>query len=226
MNYLIRCSKLCPDMTGAWDSPAWQQADTAVLSHFRPEGSSHRPNTLVRLLYNAHGIFGIFRAEDRYVRCVRTAYMDEVYKDSCVEFFVHPGQGRGYFNFEFNCGGALRCSYIIDPARAGSGFKDCIHLTPDDGRMISVYHSLPSVINHEITEPVTWVLEFFIPVELLEKYAGPLGQIAGRQGRGNFYKCGDETSHPHWASWTPLDSRNFHLPRCFGMLEFEAAGAS
>ena len=38
--------------------------------------------------------------------------------------------------------------------------------------------------------------------------------------RGNLYKCGDRTSHPHWAAWSPVDELNFHLPRCFGTLRF------
>ena len=26
--------------------------------------------------------------------------------------------------------------------------------------------------------------------------------------RANFYKCGDDTSHPHWAAWSPLKKVN------------------
>ena len=36
-----------------------------------------------------------------------------------------------------------------------------------------------------------------------------------------FFKCGDKTSHPHWASWNPVDELNFHLPRCFSEIIFE-----
>jgi hypothetical protein len=44
----------------------------------------------------------------------------------------------------------------------------------------------------------------------------------GNLWRANFYKCGDDTSHPHWAAWSPVDELNFHLPRCFGRLGFAA----
>ena len=80
--YIVRFAAHQPALRGLWDGPAWMRADTLELAHFRPEGSGYRPKTCVKLLYTAEGIFGIFRVEDRYVRCVRTRYGDPVYKDS------------------------------------------------------------------------------------------------------------------------------------------------
>jgi hypothetical protein len=54
---------------------------------------------------------------------------------------------------------------------------------------------------------------------VLEKYAGKLGKIAGQTWRGNFYKCGNETSHPHWGAWSPVTELNFHLPASFGTIQ-------
>jgi hypothetical protein len=67
---------------------------------------------------------------------------------------------------------------------------------------------------------VTWTLEFFIPLELLEKYVGSVGNVRGSEWKANFYKCGDETSHPHWVSWQPVPKLNFHMPECFGTVMF------
>ena len=38
--------------------------------------------------------------------------------------------------------------------------------------------------------------------------------------RGNFYKCGDKTAHPHFVSWNPVGtpSPDFHRPEFFGEL--------
>jgi len=219
--YQINFTQHAPDLTGAWDGPVWQQAETLEIGCFRPEGSDHRPQTQVRLVYNKKGLSGIFRVQDRYVRCVHNGYMAAVYKDSCVEIFLQPKPEKGYFNFEFNCGGALRCSYIVDPAREGSGFKEYYPLHAGDAGSISIYHSMPPVVDPEIEEPVVWSLAFFIPFMLIEKYAGPIGRVAGQEWRANVYKCADETSHPHWASWAPLAARNFHLPDCFDAIRFE-----
>jgi hypothetical protein len=147
--------------------------------------------------------------------------LDPVYKDSCVEFFVQPKPDRGYFNFEFNCGGSLLCFYILDPTRVPNGFKDFTPLPEEDGKQVVIYHSMPPVIEPEIVVPTEWRLEFFIPFAVLEKYVGPVGNVTDQEWRANLYKCGDETSHPHWASWAPVDEFNFHLPHCFGTIRFE-----
>ena len=79
------------------------------------------------------------------------------------------------------------------------------------------------MVEPEIQEDTDWPLEFFIPFSLLAKYAGPLGEIAGQEWRANFYKCGDRTSHPHWARWAPINGQlNFHQPQFFGQLLFES----
>jgi len=218
--YTVKAAKKRPELQGLWDGPAWSRADTLELESFRPEGSENRPKTSVRLLYNEEGIFGIFRVDDRYVRCVHTRYGAPVYKDSCVEFFVKPKPGKGYFNFEFNCGGALLCSYITNPERTADGFKEYVLIPESEGRVVGIFHSMPAVVDPEITEPVTWTLEFFIPFSLLGKYAGPIGDIHGQEWAANFYKCGDETSHPHWVSWRPLPQLNFHMPEYFGTVRF------
>jgi hypothetical protein len=149
--------------------------------------------------------------------------MAPTYLDSCVEFFLQPKPDRGYFNFEFNCGGSLLCYYIVDPVRVPGGFRDFTPLPEADGRQVAIYHSMPPRVEPEIAEPTEWRLEFSIPFSVLEKWVGPVGRVGGQEWRANLYKCGDETSHPHWASWAPVDELNFHLPRCFGTIQFEEA---
>ena len=205
-----------------WDHPDWVWAETIEVACFRPESSPHRPRTQVRVLYDAAGIHGIFRVEDRYVRCTRTRYGEEVWKDSCVEFFAQPRPDRGYFNFEFNCGGAFLCSYITDPERVHGGFKAFTRVPPELGQSIRTCASLPSVVEPERPEAITWTLRFFVPLSLLENYTGPLGELPGRAWRVNFFKCADESSQRHWASWAPVDALNFHRPACFGSLIFAA----
>jgi hypothetical protein len=205
----------------SWEDPAWSSTQTVELAYFRPEGCEHRPKTQTRLLCSGEGIHGIFRVEDRYVVCRKTQYGDRVCDDSCVESFVRPSTGSGYFNFEFNCGGTLHASYITDWRRTGDVFAERVMLPLADGAQVAVYPALQPVIDPEVTTPVTWTLGFFIPFSLLQKYAGDLGDVHGQAWTGNFYKCADACSHPHWAAWSPVDELNFHLPRCFGSLRFE-----
>jgi hypothetical protein len=218
--YVIGAAGLAAKADADWNNPFWRTAETLEIQNFRPESSDHRPCTRARLLHDAEGIHGIFEVEDRFVRCARTNYLDEVWKDSCVEFFAKPKPEAGYFNFEFNCGGAFLCSYIVNPERTPTGFKEFAMLPIEIARGIQVRSSLPARIEKEIQEPVLWTLRFFIPFSIFEQYVGALGKIAGQVWRGNFYKCAEEVSHPHWAAWAPVDELNFHLPRCFGKIRF------
>jgi len=209
-----------PEMGGLWAGPIWGPVAEMRIDCFRPEGSPFRPVTRLKLLYDDHALYGLFRVEDRYVRCVFTEYQAPVYKDSCVEAFFRPRETSGYFNFEFGCGGALRCGYITDPERTGDGFREWMLLPAEDGGLVSVRNSLPKRLDIEIAEAAMWLLEFRIPLRLIEKYAGPVRPIRGSLWTANFFKCADASSHPHWASWQPLPEKNFHRPDCFGELFF------
>lgn len=80
--------------------------------------SPNPPSTQAKLLYNNQGIIKfliasvlvspniqlglyVFMSVTHEQGVLRrfTSYQDPVYKDSCVEFFLQPKEGRGYFNF-------------------------------------------------------------------------------------------------------------------------------
>lgn len=208
-------------MQGLWEGPAWLNIPVLEIGHYRPESSRNRPPTCCKMFYDQERLYGIFRVDDQYVRSTHSGFQAEVYKDSCVEFFVQPKLASGYFNFEFNCGGALLASYITDPTRIHGRIRKYVPLTSEDDRAVYRYSSLPSITEPEITEKLVWLLEFSLPFSLLEKYAGHLGDLRGQTWKANFYKCGNETSHPHWGSWSPVSTLNFHVPADFGTLELE-----
>jgi hypothetical protein len=218
--YLVRGVERPPALEAGWEDPAWSRAEPLEVAAFRPEGSDHRPRTRARLLHAPGGLAGIFRVEDRHVLCRHTRFQEPVYEDSCVEIFLQPRPDRGYLNFEMNCGGALLASHVTDPRRVPGGFAGFSPLREDEGRLVRVRSSLPSRIEPEVGGPVDWELAFFLPTPLLEGRVGRIGALAGQTWRANLFKCGDRTSHPHWAAWSPVDELNFHLPRCFGLLRF------
>jgi len=221
MEYKIERALAPPNLNAEWDSADWENANIAELNNFRIESKSRHPKVRVKLLYDDTGIYGLFQVDDQYVRSVTTEYQGSVCTDSCVEFFVQPGGRGGYLNFEINCGGTLLVSFITDHKRTPNGFKEFKPLPPEDGAKVRIFHSMPSVVEPEIQEPVTWRNAFFIPAELFEKYGGVKTPFAGQVWRGNFYKCADQSSHNHWASWNPVSKLNFHLPECFASLIFE-----
>ena len=221
MTYTVSRTASPIGLNGDWEAPAWATADTADIAVFRPESSEHRPRTQVRLLYDDTALHGIFRVEDQYVRCVHEGFQQPVCRDSCVEFFFKPDIGRGYMNLELSCGGSFLCYHVHDWRRIGDeGLAGFTPLSADLGQTIGVWHSLPRRIEPELSEPTTWVLQFRLPLTVVEAFTGDLGPLQGRRWSGNFYKCGDQTSHPHWASWAPVRALNFHLPECFDELLF------
>jgi hypothetical protein len=209
-----------PEPGGHWNGPAWGETPFLDIGYFRPEGTSHQPYVRCKMLYDDGHLYGLFLVEDRYVRCAHTGFQAPVYEDSCVELFVQPKTDKGYFNFEFNCGGALLASYVTDPTRIGGRVVEASPLSMEEAEQVAIYSSLPSIVEPEMVDEVTWLLAFSIPFALLESYVGSLGKVAGQEWRGNLYKSGNSTSHPHWGSWARLSDRNFHAPWDFGALQF------
>lgn len=220
--YTIRRTPTIPEFTGQWDGPIWSRSETLTLTHFHPAGSDHRPSVAARVLFDDQALYVHFKVVDRFVRSINTRPNSSVCQDSCVEFFFQPLMKPGYLNMEGNAGGTFLCSYITDHTRVPGGFAQYRLLAPEWFGKMKVYHSLPAVVEPEQPGPLTWQLEYSIPLPLIEAYAGPIGSLAGQTWMANFYKCGDKTSHPHWQSWAPIGAvLNFHKPEAFAPIRFE-----
>jgi hypothetical protein len=213
-----------PPVDRDWDDPAWSAAEILNVAHFHPRSSkAHHPQVLARALYDDQAVYVAFLVHDRHVRSVNTAYQSTVCSDSCVEFFVQPKPQRGYFNFEVNCGGTLLLHYNeIEPGREAA--PDPYNHTPlpeSIGRQVQIAHTMPPVVELPVEGPVSWQVRVGIPLRVLESQVGPLGRLPGQRWRANFYKCGDSTPQPHWASWSPIGpALNFHQPDRFGQIVF------
>jgi hypothetical protein len=203
-------------------SAIWNQANEIEISHFHPRSSDHHPRTRVRALHDSKNIFVRFEVDDRYVISKLTQYQDMVCFDSCVEFFFRPKKELGYFNLEINCGGTFLFYYVEDPTPTPTGLAKFTRVNPEQANQIKILHSMPPVVFPERTEPTCWSIGCRIPLSVLTHYIGAFPDPAKSPWDGNFYKCADHSSHPHWASWSPLgDKLNFHLPEYFARLGFE-----
>ncbi|MBW6457534.1 MAG: carbohydrate-binding family 9-like protein [FCB group bacterium] len=218
--YPIYYNKSILHNTLNWNDPVWGEAEVAEILYFHPRGSSHHPRTGIKIAYNQIGIFILFRVMDRYVRSVHTEYNAKVHEDSCVEWFFQPPGAEGYYNFEMNAGGTLHVNYIIDPERDEHGKRKNIRSIPEQiAQKIIIESTLPPVVDPEIRTGTEWRLAVHIPWSFFDHYT-PIAKIGGAVARGNLYKCGDKTSHPHWGAWNPVDELNFHRPGCFGSFVF------
>jgi hypothetical protein len=223
MEYVVNRTDVAPGPQDNWQGERWSGANILEVNEFHPRSSDHRPITRAKLLHDGKTLYVLFHVHDRYVRCVHTTYQSFVSRDSCVEFFLQPDSQGGYFNFEVNCGGTMLLYYIEDATRSENApFRKFTPVPAQLAKAVRIWHSLPERVEPEISDPVDWTLGWAVPLSVLEAYVGMLRSKPLREWRGNFFKCADETSHPHWASWSPIgEVLRFHLPDRFGALRFQ-----
>ena len=101
--------------------------------------------------------------------------------------------------------------------------KESKKLDVDDIKKVEIFSSLPKTIDPEINEPVTWTIEYKIPIAMLEKYATVTHPSKGVEWKANFYKIAENSTNPHYITWSviELEKPNFHAPQFFGKLVFE-----
>ena len=214
--YIIRKAVMPVDISAPWESECWHNAYTLKLQHIFRESSSHRPPTKVKVQYDDQFIYGLFQVEDYFVAARHQVNQEQVCEDSCVEFFVRPANAKKYFNFEMNCIGTILLYHILD-CRA-----ELFDRVPEeDLATIKRFHTIQGPVLEEEVGKQTWRLGFQIPIELFVKYFNVDPVLSGQVWHGNFCKCGEETSHPHWITWVPFSKLDFHLPDEFGTLIFE-----
>jgi hypothetical protein len=219
MVYKIKRAIRPIDIKSDWDNVQWAQAEILELKNYMGSQPEHFPKTLAKLLYDDRNIYVFFKVEDQYVRAVAQKPNDPVCQDSCVEFFFTPGEdiSKGYFNVEINCGGTMLMCH--QAARN----ENKIEVSEQDCRKIKICASMPKIVEPEIKEPTIWTVQYYLPLEVLEKYVKVKRPAAGVKWRTNFYKCADDTSHPHWSTWSLVNrpKPDFHQPQYFGTLLFD-----
>ncbi len=203
-----------------WDAAFWEAVESTEVNNFHERSSDYCPSTQAKLQYDDENIYVIFKVVDKYILAVNTEYNSKVHEDSCVEWFVKPYGSEGYYNFELNAIGTLHVNYIVDPERGEDGKrKDVRHISQEHSKVIEIQSTFQHVINKEIQDEETWYIAMKIPFTFFELYS-PIKKINGSIWQGNLYKCGDKTSHPHWAAWSPVIELNFHQPKHFGEFIF------
>ncbi|SHG55752.1 Carbohydrate-binding family 9 [Fodinibius roseus] len=220
-NYMYTVTRIDQpiEINAEWNKEPWNNIPSIRLDNHIREEPEPRPEVHVKVSYDDEALYVIFHVQDQYVRCVVEEYFGPVWTDSCVEFFFTPNTdlSEGYFNLETNCIGTALFAFQKE---RGVGRVDIPEST---FKKVKLAHSIPSVVEPEITEPVTWTIEYRLPVEILTKYSDVTQPASGVEWRANFYKIADKTSHPHYLSWALIEhpEPHFHLPEYFGTIVFE-----
>ncbi len=158
------------------------------------------------------GVFVRFEADEPCPRAVFENRDDPVYNDSCMEFFFQPfADDERYVNFEINPKGAFLCA---------------VGKSRNDRLLLSELSSCSPDVSAQTT-PEGWSAELFVPEQLITDVFGKKFSVAQTKYiRANFYKCGDLTEQPHYASLFPVKTPlpDFHRPEYFRKIYFVNEG--
>ena len=173
-----------------------------------PEAFPYAPLCGGRVARTRDALVVDFRVSGLDLRARNTADNGRQWEDSCVEVFIQDPEDGNYYNFEINalgkvlaCKGPERHNRTPRPAEE---MEQILRLTQMEGGPL------------EQEGIHTWRVGVVIPFRLL----GIDPERLPRSIKANFYKCGDKTAHPHFLSWSPVETPkpDFHRPEFFGEL--------
>lgn len=184
------------------NAPEWEKVDCEGLEFSNWDSEVHY-NTFFKMCFVKNkGIFLQMKTDETQLRKVNTKRDENIWEDSCMEFFLCPFSHREeYLNFEMNPNGAYLCQF-------GKGREDRVFLKS--------LTDAEADVKAEVTAD-GWSLELFVPENLISEAFGETFEAKECTIKGNFYKCGDLTVKPHYDSFNKMSTLppGFHNPECF-----------
>lgn len=171
------------------------------------EAFPYAPYATFKIVHSADYIGLYYAVEENFVKAQAIRANENVWEDSCVEFFISLDNKQTYYNFEFN---------VLGTGLIGYGPSVKAERNRLSAEKIDTVATLTQVVKHNGEKK--WEIYLIIPKTLFA-----IENFDGNTFHGNFYKCGDGLPNPHFIAWNTIDhpSPNFHLPQFFGDLDFE-----
>ena len=185
--------------------------DTHKISETPWKDFPYSPEVSFAIAHSDDCIFLKYFVSENSIRAVNSQINSSVWEDSCVEFFIHFNDDKGYYNFEFNC--------IGTPLVGFGKSRSERDLLPKE--VVGTIQTESFISRVKVKEAVYWELSVSIPSNVFIHH--PIPSLSGQKGRVNFHKCGDQLPVPHFLAWNNIQSAepNFHLPEFFGEIYFE-----
>jgi len=184
------------------DSEEWKKANVGELTFQKWKEYYQDIKTTFQILRGPEGISVKMHTDEKNLLAKCEKQNGAVCMDSCMEFFFKPSPwDLRYFNFEINPEKVMHLGL-------GSG-RHNRELIEENRETFSV-ESIPN--------DGDWTLKFYIPDKFVLKYFDKISPVC----KANFYKCGENTDHSHFITWSEVDVPNpdFHLSDFFGIIEF------
>jgi hypothetical protein len=196
------------ELSGLMDNMEKHSIDTINWKDY-----DYKPEVQFSIAYSDKEIYLKYYVREKYFKAEMTESNQNVYEDSCVEFFFSPENDGIYYNLEINGIGTCLLG-------SGTGRADTKRADP---QIISKIRRLPYPWNKPVAETkgdISWSVTVAIPLEVYFRHQ--VKDLKGKTARANFYKCGDKLTVPHYVTWNPIGIANpdYHRPEYFGMLKF------
>lgn len=186
----------------AFKELSWHKIDNSPWAADYP----YKPDVQFQIAYDEEHIFLHYDVKEEFVKATYIRPNENVWEDSCVEFFFSLDGKETYYNFEFNTLGTGLIGY-------GPAIKnERKRLSATEIEKVDAFVQLKKIAGQK-----EWEIYLIIPKILFGDVS-----FEGKTFYANFYKCGDGLPQPHFLAWNTIDlpKPNFHRPDFFGEINF------
>ena len=182
---------------------SFDKAPKAMIDIYK-WGDEYAPAAYAQMVFReGDGFYVRMHCDEPGPKVTFTEFSDDVYLDSCLEFFadyVPNDDDERYVNIEMNAAGAFFASWSsgIGQYSETDMLKDAIKVEP-------------------LKESDGWNVTVHVTLETLAKLYPGASWTEGSVIKCNFYKCGSGCVIPHYGVWSEIDLKNpnFHTPEFF-----------
>lgn len=205
---LVVYNKLCVyENLEQFEKACWHR----LTSYHWESDPPYRPNTYFKVGVVGEDLVAKLQCYEENPRAVYTERDDPIYRDSCLEFFVAPIEGREeYINIEMNSNGAFLCEF-------GKGKYDRAFVSS-----LTASSPIVETFQGEDVNGSFWGVKATLMKDFLsELYKIEKNEIDFSTVRANFYKCGDDCEIQHYLAFSPVTTLppGFHNPECFAVFK-------
>ncbi len=179
-----------------------------------PEEFPYKPEVSLEISYDDDLLHLLFCVEEKATVARCRTDKEEVWTDSCVEFFFAPSDDGLYYNIECNPTG--RIYMCCGPDRA---HREFLPRSAYDGIVRTPSLGTEPFELREVAEK--WSVGLDIPASTFVHHR--LQSFRSLSAKGNFYKCGNVLGEKHYLSFFPVRTSrpDFHRPEFFGPIVFD-----
>lgn len=196
----------------------WDNIEAININNYPWDTTGYMPKTKVQLCYTNEEIRVKFTSCEEKVRIEIKEFNGPSWYDSCVEFFFlpEPEKDKRYFNFEITARGNLLLQLDDKPPVR----HNMDYINPN-------YFEIKADVNDENINDFDnfkpWTIEYKIPFDFIKAFFPSFEAKSGKVIKGNFTKCGDKTTTPHFGTWADITVPEpaFHVPQFFNEIVFE-----